>query len=289
MSNLVTSVQQAILEYVNSKQETHIETDVLRIIRDQASLLYERQLILDALTQDPMQQFLEHKNEVARLKELLSVVSCDRVVTYEGLSSIKAVVQFRRDTEMNGIDSYIQLCFDYERKPMQQNDIVSEDRNIKGQGTYIKYKIDFKKDHQQKHSLLNVECWAGGESPSVQPAVPLDGWDDMDDEDDNQMDIAKEAETQNGNTSEEDMEDLDEDKADRFAAYIDPEIMESLLHCSGIKMEEGTMFFLLMTFPFWEHEWDLVGFVLDVVFGEEYDDNEDEVIEFDDDGNEMVA
>lgn len=170
---------------------------------------------------------------------------------------------------------------------MQQNHVVRDDITDKGKGTYIKYRIDFNIDHQQKHPLLNIECWAQGEAPSVEPAVPLDGWDDMEEEDDeNQMKILKEDDLQNGSIAKEDMEDVDNDRADRFAAYIDPEIMDSLLHSLGVKMEEGNMFFFLMTFPFWEHEWDLVGFVLDVVFGE-CDDKEDEMIEFDDEGNEI--
>ena len=41
-------------------------------------------------------------------------------------------------------------------------------------------------------------------------------------------------------------------------------------------------FFFLLTFPFYEHEWDLVGFVVDAVLGGE----EDEEMEEDDEDTE---
>jgi len=64
---------------------------------------------------------------------------------------------------------------------------------------------------------------------------------------------------------------------DSFLAYLDPDLLHEFLDLTGISpMEEGTSFFLLMTFPFYEHEWDLVGYVLDEVFGCGDDEGEDE-------------
>lgn len=40
-------------------------------------------------------------------------------------------------------------------------------------------------------------------------------------------------------------------------------------------LDEATAFFVLMCNPYYEHEWDLVGFVLDSVF-DGSDDDEDE-------------
>ena len=72
----------------------------------------------------------------------------------------------------------------------------------------------------------------------------------------------------------------DENKeSDRYGAHINPETLTDLLTWSQLEMDEYTVFFFLMTFPFYEHEWDLVGFVLDTVFAEsleEGDDDDDE-------------
>ena len=55
---------------------------------------------------------------------------------------------------------------------------------------------------------------------------------------------------------------------DVFTAYLDPDVLRDLLESARLlPMSEASAFFLLMTFPFYEHEWDLVGYVLQEVFG----------------------
>ena len=64
----------------------------------------------------------------------------------------------------------------------------------------------------------------------------------------------------------------DSDEPDSYVAYLDPEILETFLELTGIKsdeMHEATAFFLLMTFPFYEQEWDLVGYLLEEIFGDD--------------------
>jgi hypothetical protein len=68
MSDLKDSVQAAIAAYVQSKHETHTPVDVLRMIRDESSLLYERQVICDALDADPMQQLSHVASQVKRIQ-----------------------------------------------------------------------------------------------------------------------------------------------------------------------------------------------------------------------------
>ena len=70
----------------------------------------------------------------------------------------------------------------------------------------------------------------------------------------------------------------DENEPDSYLAHLDPDVLHEFLNLTKIQtknddMHEGTAFFLLMTFPFYEHEWDLVGFVLEEIFG---DDEEEE-------------
>jgi hypothetical protein len=68
-----------------------------------------------------------------------------------------------------------------------------------------------------------------------------------------------------------------DEECDRFAARIDPEVLGTLLKWAQLgPIDDVTAFFLLMTFPFYEHEWDLVGFILDDVFGTDKDDGMEE-------------
>ncbi len=70
---------------------------------------------------------------------------------------------------------------------------------------------------------------------------------------------------------------IENDNRDQYVAFLDPDVMQSFLESAGmLPMHDGIAFFLLMTFPFFEHEWDLVGFVLDQFFGGEGDDGGDD-------------
>jgi hypothetical protein len=69
----------------------------------------------------------------------------------------------------------------------------------------------------------------------------------------------------------------DEPTHDSYYVYLDPDLLNEFMNVTGLQpMEEGTGFFLLMTFPFMEHEWDLIGYVLDEVFGCDDDDHDEE-------------
>jgi hypothetical protein len=67
---------------------------------------------------------------------------------------------------------------------------------------------------------------------------------------------------------------------DEYLAFLDPELMHEFVHVVGLNpLDDYTAFFLLMTFPFYEHEWDLVGYLLEEIFGDEDDtigENDDE-------------
>jgi hypothetical protein len=294
MSNLVSSVQAAIEQYVDSKKESHTKVDVLRVLRDQSALLYERQVVLDALTQDPLKQLEEYPSQIQRIQKLLRVISCHRIVTHEGLSQIEAMVQLDKDELMASVvDQHLQLTFRYDRRPTRPEDVP--DQSLPYNGTHISYSIELSKDFGERRRLLIVECWAAGDAPCIEPAQPIDSWEDMDDEEEGDaMDASKEDYDDNEKTTmdatkEDDadgpLEKSGETPVDKFAAYMDPDVVEDLSRWSGLSMEEAPLFFLLMTFPFWEQEWDLIGFVWQVVFA---DDDDDEVVEFDEEGEEVT-
>ena len=294
MSDLVPSVQFAIEQYVDSKRESHTKVDVLRVLRDQSALLYERQVVLDALTQDPLKQLEEYQTQIQRLQKLLRVISCHRIVTHEGLSQIEAVVQLDKDDMMPSVvDQHVQLTFRYDRRPIRPEDVP--DQSLPHKGTHISYSIEVSKDFGERHRLLVVECWAPGDAPSIEPAQPIDTWEDMDEEEEDAMDASKEDYDEHEKTTMDATKEDDADGSpektgdalvDKFAAYLDPDAVEFFTKWSGLAMEEAPLFFLLMTFPFWEQEWDLIGFVWQVVFG---DDDDDEVVEFDEEGEEVIS
>jgi hypothetical protein len=296
MTDLIPSVQGVIEQFLASKHDYHTKADILRVFRDQSELLYERQIVLDVLTQDPMKQLDAHPNVIERIQRLLKIVSCHRLTTCEGLSVIDSTIQLDKDDQMNFVENNIQISFRYERRPLPTN--VSHDSSAYQDGTYIIYTIDISKDFGKKCRLMTIECWARGQLPSVEPAkLIMDGWEDMD-EDEVDMETTKdidESECSNSHQIEQEvemnesrdenisLENFGDDTADRFSAGMDPDELDTLKTCLGLEVEDDFMLCFLMTFPYWEQEWDLVGFALDAIFG---NDDNDEVIECDNESNE---
>ena len=263
MSDLKDSVKRAIASYVESKKDTHTPVDVLRMIRDQASLLYERQLICDALDADPMQQLDQVTAQVKRIQTLMKVISATRTVTLDGYCRNDAVVEWKRDDRMKDVDMNVQLTFHYERRLKHE----SEDQNSR-----ILYTIDIAKDYGQKERLLVIEVFALGEGPSIKPAEPLDE-DEWEDTDDVTMDASVEPEESCAKPGDAQQQDKD-----RYAAYMDPDVLNDFSEWTQLNMNEAETFFFLMTFPFYEHEWDLVDYGFHTIFGGE-EDMDDEHIE----------
>jgi hypothetical protein len=203
----------------------------------------------------------------------MEVICSTRVETLDGYAKTNAVVEWKRDDGMKDVASNVRLTFHYERRLVQ-----NEDADNNSKRSQIMYTIDLAKDFGPKERLLTIEVWAVGEGPSVEPAEQLDEelWRDDDDDDDAMDASTEEISAKRLSTNDVTTTKKGEKKeSDRYAAYMDPETLTDLLTWTQLEMDEYTIFFFLMTFPFYEHEWDLVGYVLEAVFGETNDDDDD--------------
>ena len=71
--------------------------------------------------------------------------------------------------------------------------------------------------------------------------------------------------------------DIENDGGDRFGVHINPENVVSFLDHMNINFNEQSVFYFLLSFPFYEHEWDISGFLLTALFDDEVgEDDEDE-------------
>ncbi|KAL3770085.1 hypothetical protein ACHAW5_003461 [Stephanodiscus triporus] len=70
---------------------------------------------------------------------------------------------------------------------------------------------------------------------------------------------------------------------DRFGVFVDPQNVIAFLDRANINLDDRSVFYFLLSFPFYEHEWDIAGFLFNALFGDEDGDNieddEDEEIE----------
>jgi hypothetical protein len=149
--------------------------------------------------------------------------------------------------------------------------------------TIITYKVEYSVDYCNLEKLFGVDIYAPGNFPSVEEAIPI--MDDASDAEPN-MDgdaIGNENDSDNDNEKPSDgrFEEIEmasmngqsnddpmscSDSTDRFGVFVDPENILSFLDRLNINFNEQSVFHFLLSFPFYEHEWDISGFVLSSVF-----------------------
>jgi len=133
---------------------------------------------------------------------------------------------------------------------------IEEVANDKSE-TEVRYTIKMSKDYGPAEDILVVQIFAQENFPCPDGAVPMHPSDGSD------PDAHK----------------------DQYHVYIDPEQMMQFLFWTGIRFdEELSALFFLLTFPYFEHEWDIVDYVEAVVHDDDDDDDDEEGTEDEGDG-----
>lgn len=214
-------------------------------------------------------------------KNIMRVISFSRNVTKD-YSFIEAVVELTKDTKMKSVHESLRLTFSFERGQVLLTQRKSKSKKCSDgnhermlnndfeYGTNLTYHIDLSRDYMQKERLIDIEVHARGKSPSIKTAEPME--EAMIEEYDENGKLVT-----NDQQDEEDQSPIDNDAPDQFAAFCDPDVLENFLKWSGLELDAQNAIFLLMTFPYYEHEWDLFGFLLECVFGCEEDESDDDI------------
>jgi len=138
-------------------------------------------------------------------------------------------------------------------------------------GTYVSYKIMMSKDYGKNHPLLRVDVWSPSETPSTELAVPIDCGSNTSISSENEtgwVDGVKSI------SPPDQIGRFEDDGKDRFLVHVDSENLDSFLRMANLDFHEEFLIYFLLAFPFYEHEWDIIGFVLDMVLDE---DSEEEL------------
>jgi hypothetical protein len=290
--------------------------DIYRQVQRQATLFTQQEHAVQAIRQCPHLKLIQPTSLESFLSRF-TVTDYDCARTREGVVRIEVSVQLvaarkNMDTilskkrkhkviktkngpqqQLPSVAHDLNLTFAYERDPLEQP------------GTVVNYSIELSSNHGKREKLLWIQVVADGCEPSRQSAainmdetelpVDDDSWEDMESDNGSACSNQQEQpETQpserDANNVSTDVEQSDEDnvddlptlppRPDRFVAGIEPECLSVFLNVADLgPIDELTAFFLLMAFPFYEHEWDLVGFMLDSIFGAESDDDNNNEIE----------
>ncbi|GKY98314.1 hypothetical protein MPSEU_000789000 [Mayamaea pseudoterrestris] len=269
MSSLSSKVNEQLIALA-SASSSQLAVDVYRAAKEQAELLYQTERVRQKLFEDPFRAFQDLDIEL--ISKSIQVIDYDCVRTRHDYVRIQAQVEI--DVRKGGAastPSTSKLNFLFEREATDEL------------GTLLTYSIDLSTNLcESNRKLLWVQVMAAGRHPSQRPAIDMEdeenGWSDIEsdaDVHDDTKDLeheqkrAKIGGTQAG--GEDSVEEMD---CDRYMAGMDPEVLADLIKAYGGKMDESTAFFLLMCFPFYESEWDMVGFVLASVFRSSCDDND---------------
>jgi len=301
LEGAVKSCLDKLLKQVSGGTEDEfLSVDIWREASRQALLAFETQKVRDTIDADPLQAFQKQIEEDEdedlatsfeslkslrdNLKSSVQVMSISRSATLEGFSSVDATIQF------TNMQDKPQLYCSFQRQPLQQNSTVqiSEENGLHNGRTSKKRRLDENanaveddmesiggSDQFQTHvtynmayssnfwgpklQLLFVEVWARDRHPSLNGSLEMSALDDKAD---------RESSDENNESNHK----------DQFNAHVDPEILANIMADWQVDndMDVSTILFILMTFPFYEHEWDLVSFLLDAVLGDEEDDEGDD-------------
>jgi hypothetical protein len=246
--------------------------DILRIYKEQISLMFVTEQVRSALAMDPFEHLRENIPCIVLegLRNSVTVTNYHSVHTIEGYVRTEARVRFTPPSQHarrrnRTADDGVELHFQYTRPTVPP--------------IRVSYTIEMSTDATKPpQTLLWIYIDAVGSVPSQTHAIrSFDGWSDMKDSDDSSCSdssvngTAQDILNPEGNAAEEIapllLPSIDAEKTDQYEAGMDPELVSQLVHALHLgSAEDVTVFFLLMTFPFYEHEWDMVGFLLEAVF-----------------------
>jgi hypothetical protein len=289
MSSLQEIVRKDLEATLAKMAEEHSLVDICREMALQSKLLFETERVRDQLKADPFEHFDEIKATISSLIRRISVTDFHSVTTLDGYGYTTATVAF---------DNTVRVLFRYERLATSGGDDTAT----------VRYFIDVAREHEAFERLLWVQVWTVGNVPSGNHAKNLhlthdDSdddeclWSDIEEEDEKGGD-ARSVETSESGTQKEDIyfrrnKKIKKDKSiqtersattksaddalsfDRFVAGVDPDLLQQFLKwINSGDIDDINAFFFLMTFPYYEQEFDIVGYLLEATFGS--DDDEDE-------------
>mmetsp|Transcript_16873 Transcript_16873/g.26336 ORF Transcript_16873/g.26336 Transcript_16873/m.26336 type:complete len:310 (-) Transcript_16873:141-1070(-) len=285
MSTNRAAVNHVLQSYVKSKVEDGEDSaiDILRMLQSEAKLLFEREVVLNNLDADLFGIFKDEDKcdgdgtsspLRSKIKESISVISHDKSITREGYISIEAVIQLKCAETLLLAFSFEKQHISYccgarnkngtsysslDEKPAEH---IPKKRKIEEDackiGTHISYNIFMGKGYDKKDCLLSVEIKASGKDPSTEEHIAACDEDDDGDE----LDLNREKDFRFLFIG---------DGKDRFLVRLNPEQLTKFFEWSEFQFND---FFpdcvhFLLTFPYFENEWDIVGYVEDVVLGDD--------------------
>jgi hypothetical protein len=311
MSNIRPEIRTALQNFIDLQDEYNTTEDALRAIEEEAMLMKETETTLSILELDPMGSGV--KPQIQRLKKLMRVTSCSRVRADRDYCRIEATVLFEKcnnmqltflyernrqqDDDGNIISGFhirytIEMSVNYQQRESiitleihTKNNSPSSEKAVcmnqafededegddgwedieHGDDDAVRQNVEeltIKKDTTSSSKGLDLNS----ESSDISQKQKNGDAKRQKLNDNNKNDGGTNLPIKDGSTSGE---------PDAYLAHIDPDVLHKFLNLAGLKnIDECASFFLLMTFPFYEQEWDLVGYLYETIFEQEEEEEE---------------
>ena len=301
MASLRREIRRCLTQFLEEHENEESSVELLRMFQREAWLMQETEQLKDVFRSDPF-ECLKHvsPSSMNRLLGQLQVSDCHRVHTKSAYCHISATCLFLADDRMksHGVLHGVELFFQYERQPKT---IATDNDDM---SPTVLYGISLARDHGASEKLLWVEVYTDGHIPTTGvPAINMmevnddeEEWEDMDEEDEEQEKPSAsnggtlgkrqrdQSEVMQNNAPQSTHVDQDGDqdmeaKPDRYIAGIDPDVLANFLkwtHLGGEMADDLNSFYFLMTFAFYETEFDLLGYLLEGVFGPDDQDKDND-------------
>jgi hypothetical protein len=306
MSNIRPEIRTALQNFIDLQDEYNTTEDVLRAIEEEAMLMKETETTLSILELDPMGSGV--KPQIQRLKKLMRVTSCSRVRADRDYCRIEATVLFEKcsnmqltflyernrqqDDDGNIISGFhIRYTIDMSVNYQQRESIITLEIHTKNISPSSEKAVcmnqAFEDEDEGDDGWEDIE---DGDEDAVRQNVeeltiendttPSSKGLDLNSE---SSDISQKQKNggakrqklndnnkKNGETNPPIKDGSTSDEPDAYLAHIDPDVLHKFLNLAGFKnIDECASFFFLMTFPFYEQEWDLVGYLYETIFEQE--------------------
>ncbi|GMH94367.1 hypothetical protein TL16_g12887 [Triparma laevis f. inornata] len=278
-------ISASISTLLSSKQDSHDPIDLLRSINSISKQMMDTLSLRESLIQsDP-------NNWTNAVAACCSVPKYTRVESLDGSTRIKAQVvvepgkQHSRSTSQS--TSPITISFDYERKPHElpnppqvppaSNDEQPPIRPLSyNKGTIVTFTVTAALGFEEEVPLIMLEIEGKRDRP-LKDCVSRE-----------------ELEESDSDESDSERKDHDESNKDTYAVMADEDGMELLRKafegaCSpedAEDIDDQSLIYSILTFGFYDTEWDVPKCIVEGLFGGYDDDGDDSDVDVDEDEDE---
>ena len=316
MSNIRPEIRTVLQNFIDLQDEYNTTEDVLRAIEEEAMLMKETDATLSILELDPMGSGVKPQiQRLKKLMRVTSCsrVRADRdycrieaTVLFEKCNNMQLTFLYERnrqqDDDGNIISGFhIRYTIEMSVNYQQRESIITLEIHTKNNSPSSEKAVCMNQAFEDEDEDEGDDGWEDiedGDDDAVRQNIEeLTIKKDTTSSSEKGLDLNSESsdisqKQKNGDAKRQKLNDNNKnndetnlpikdgstsDEPDAYLAHIDPDVLNKFLNLAGLKnIDECASFFFLMTFPFYEQEWDLVGYLYETIFEQEEEEEEEE-------------